>query len=186
MLTARIYRAKEEQMYRFMRKSVLVSAVSLAAASTAFAGTATSNLAISANVNANCTISTAPVAFGAYDPVVANATTPRDSNGSVTITCTKGATTTIGLDAGGNSTHASGTTRAMTDGASTPSYLSYEIYQDSPGGTVWSNSGAGLYTPASAPSKAPRSYTVYGRIPAGQDVPVAASYSDTVTATVNF
>jgi spore coat protein U-like protein len=118
--------------------------------------------------------------------VVANASTPRDSNGSVTITCTKGADTTIGLDTGANSSHASGTTRAMTNGASTPSYLSYELYQDSPGGTVWSNSGGGLFTPATAPSKASRSYTIYGRIPAGQDVPVAASYADTVVATVTF
>lgn len=173
-------------MDRFFGRTVLASAVSLAAASAAFAGTATSNLAVSANVSANCTITTAPVAFGAYDPIVANATTPRDSNGSVTITCTKGATTTMGLDVGGHSAQASGTTRAMTDGAGTPSYLSYELYQDAPGGTVWGNSGASLVTPPTAPSKAPRSFTVYGRIPAGQDVPVAASYSDTVVATVNF
>ena len=78
-------------MYRFIRQSVLVSAVSLAAASTAFAGSATSNLAMSANVTANCTISTAAVAFGAYDPIVANAATPLDTTGTVTITCTKGA-----------------------------------------------------------------------------------------------
>ena len=173
-------------MNRFIRQSGFVSAVLLAAASTAFAGSATSNLGVSANVSANCTISTTAVAFGAYDPIVVNAATPRDANGAVTITCTKGATTTIGLDAGGNSTHASGTTRAMTNGAGTPSYLSYELYQDAPGGTLWGNSGADLDTPPAAPSKAPRSFTVYGRIPAGQDVPVAASYSDTVVATVNF
>ncbi len=173
-------------MNRFIRQSGFVSAVLLTAAATAFAGTATSNLGVSASVSANCTISTTAVAFGAYDPIVTNATTPRDANGAVTITCTKGSGPTIGLDVGLYSTHASGTTRAMTDGAGTPSSLSYEVYQDSPGGTVWGNSGGGLVTPPAAPSKAPRTYTVYGRIPAGQDVPVAASYSDTVVATVNF
>ena len=98
----------------------------------------------------------------------------------MTIACTKGATTTMGLSLGSN---ASGTTRRMTDGAS--NYLTYEIYQDSGRATVWGNSGAGLYTPAAAPSKTARSFTAYGRVTAGQDVP-AASYTDTVTATVNF
>lgn len=171
-------------MYGFIRQSLLVSAVSLAAASVAFAGSATSNITVSASVSANCTISTTAVSFGAYDPIVANASTPLDANGSVTITCTKGAATTIGLDAGSNSAQASGTTRAMSDGDS--GYLSYEVYKDAPGSTVWTNSGGGLYSPPAAPSKAPRTYTVYGRIPAGQDVPVAAAYSDTVVATVNF
>src|SRR6266550_268371 len=40
-----------------------------------FGATATASLNVSASVSAVCTISTAPVAFGAYDPVVANAAT---------------------------------------------------------------------------------------------------------------
>ena len=73
----------------------------------------------------------------------------------------------------------------MSDGAGSPSYLSYEIYQDSSRSTLWANSGGGLFTPAAAPSKAARSYTAYGRVPAGQDTP-AGSFTDSVTATVNF
>ncbi len=41
----------------------------------AHAGSTTANLSVTASVNANCTISTTAVAFGAYDPVVANAST---------------------------------------------------------------------------------------------------------------
>ena len=144
------------------------------------AGSATASLAGSASISNNCTISTAALAFGAYDPVVANASSNRDGTGTVTIACTKGAASTIGLNLGNN---ASGSTRRLTDGAS--NYLSYKMYQDSGRTTVWGNSGAALLTPAAAPSKTARNFTVYGRVTSNQDVP-AGSYADTVTATVNF
>jgi spore coat protein U-like protein len=164
---------------RWLRAAVTLTLVIGAAAPT-HAGSASAPLAISASVANNCTISTLPVAFGAYDPVVANAIANLDSTGSVAIACTKGAATTIGLNLG---TNASGSTRRLTDGAS--DYLTYELYQDSGRTTVWGNSGAGLFTPAAAPSKTARNFTVYARLFSNQDVP-AGSYADTVTATVNF
>jgi spore coat protein U-like protein len=148
--------------------------------STASAATATANLGVSATVTNNCTISTAALAFGSYDPVVANASNNLDGTGTVIVACTKGATATIGLGLGGN---ASGTTRRMRDGGT--NYLTYELYQDSGRATVWSEAGAGLLSPSAAPSKAPRNFTVYGRVTSNQDVP-AGNYSDTVVATVNF
>ncbi len=143
------------------------------------AGSATASLASSASISNNCTISTAALAFGAYDPVVANAASNLDGTGTVTIACTKGAATTIALDLGSN---ASGSTRRLTDGSS--NYLTYEIYQDSGRTTVW-GTGADVETPAAAPSKAARAFTAYGRVTSNQDSP-AGSYADTVTATVNF
>lgn len=147
----------------------------------AHAGSATASLAVSATVANNCTISTTAVAFGAYDPVVANASSPLDnSGGKVTIACTKGATTTIALALGAN---ASGSQRRLKDAGT--NYLNYELYQDSGHSTVWGTSGANLLTPAAAPSKAARDFTVYGQVAASQDVP-AGTYTDTVVATVNF
>ena len=75
----------------------------------------------------------------------------------------------------------------MNDTASpTPDYLGYELYQDSPGhATVWANSGAGLLTPPRLRRRRLATSPVYGRVPAGQDVPWI-SYTDTVVATVNF
>jgi spore coat protein U-like protein len=157
----------------------IVAAVGVLGNTISAASTSTS-LSVTASVNNNCTISTAALAFGAYDPVVTNASSPLDGTGTVTIACTKGATTTIGLGLGSN---ASGSTRRMTDGSG--NYLTYEAYQETTHSTVWGNSGAGLFTPAAAPSKAARSFTVYGRIAGSQDIP-AGSYTDTVTATVNF
>ena len=144
------------------------------------AASATANLSVTATVGPNCTISTAPVAFPAYDPVVANASTNDDGTGSVIVACTKGSTVTIGLGLGLN---VSSVQMRMKD--ATTDYLNYALYQDSGRATVWGTSGAGLLSPVAAPDKTPRTFTVYGRIPSGQDVP-AGSYTDTVVATVNF
>jgi spore coat protein U-like protein len=145
------------------------------------AATATANLSVSATISSNCTITTASVGFPSYDPVVAHATSPDDStSGSVTITCTKGTIPSIGLGLGAN---ASGSQMRMSNGSA--SYLAYALYQDAGRTTVWGDSGSLLFYPGPATSKDPRTYPVYGRIPAGQDLP-AGTYTDTVTATVNF
>ena len=158
--------------------------LALAATSGATAGTATSNLSVTATVSANCTISTAPVAFGAYDPVVANAATPLNGTGSVSVTCTTGASANITLGQGANP--AGGSTNAaplrqMKDAGT--DLLAYGLYQDTGHATVWGNTaGTGV---AETGTGAAINVTVYGQIPAGQNVP-AASYSDTVVATVTF
>jgi len=157
-----------------------VGALMLCMATNAHAGSTSTSLALSASVSNNCTISTSAVGFGSYDPVVVNASAALDGTGTVSIACTKGATTTIGLDLGSN---ASGSTRRLTDGSS--NYLTYELYQDSGRSTVWGNAGSGLFTPVAAPSKASRSFAAYGRVAGSQDVP-AGTFTDTVTATVNF
>jgi len=145
------------------------------------AATATANLQVTATVGANCTISTATVAFGAYDPIVANASSNLDGLGRVTVTCTKGTPATIALGPGAN---ASGSQRNMkrTSGAD---LLAYGLYQDSARSRAWGNSGAGLFSAGAAPSKDARNFDVFGRIPSGQDVS-AGDYNDTVVATVNF
>ena len=171
-----------------MRKMSPVRALAAITATTAMvaalaprasAATATANLTVSATVTKNCTVSTSALAFGSYDPVVANASANLDGTGAVSVACTRGATATVGLGTGGN---ASGSTRRMADG--TGNFLSYELYSDSGRSAVW-NVGAGTLSLTAAPSRAARDFTVYGRIAGNQDVP-AGTYGDTVVATVNF
>lgn len=171
-------------MKSLVRLVLLVTVGTMTMASAAFAGSAATTFNVTASVVKNCTISAANIAFGNYDPVVANAAAPLNLSSTVTVACTKGVTATVGLDAGQNSAQAVGTTRAMSSGGGSPSYLSYEIYSNAAMTKVWGNSGAGLVTYTST-SKVPTALSDYGQIPAGQDQPVA-SYSDTVTATVNF
>jgi spore coat protein U-like protein len=160
------------------------SALFLVASSATRAGTATSNLSVTATVSANCTISTAPVAFGAYDPVAANATNPLNGSGTITVTCTNGSSGTITLGQGTNPATGSTDTaplRQMKDAGS--AVLAYSLYQDSGRTTVWGNTaGTGV---ADTGTGTAQNVTVYGTVPAGQNVPVG-SYSDTVVATVTF
>ena len=146
----------------------------------AHAATATSSFTVTGTVTANCTISTAGISF-TYDPVAANASSNATATGTVTIACTKGSAPFIGLDNGLNAGLASAGPRAMRLGA-TANYLGYDIYWP---GTTTSWTTAAPYVPSAPPSKAARTFNMDGAAIGGQDVPVG-SYTDTVTATVNF
>lgn len=136
---------------------------------------------VGGSVTAKCTAGTGSMAFGNYDPLVTNKTAALNVTGSVVLSCTRGApSVTVTLDNGQNSTHASGTTRAMVSGAT---YLSYELYTSAAHSTVWNSTNSVGYA---STSMASGSLPVYGQIPGAQNVPAAASYSDSVTVTVNF
>lgn len=155
-----------------------LSAIVLTAAD-ASAQTASSNFQVTANVAASCTITSTDLAFGNYDPLVAHSATPLDANGSVTIRCTKGTNSTIGLNLGSSPT---GAIRRMSGGAD---FLQYQLYKEAARTNVWGDSGADLVNPGAAPSMAPRVVTVYGRVFAGQDVS-SGGYADTIQATITF
>ena len=164
-------------------------AAALLAAGPLAGASATASLSVSVTVSSNCQISASSVAFGAYDPVLANFAAPVTGTGGVTITCTRGTSASLTLGPGANP---SGATRRMRGGTS---FIAYELYQptsESPGAPcgfasprVWGAAGDGVFTPASAPSRDPRSYNVCGRVPEAQDV-LAATYFDAVVATANF
>lgn len=156
----------------------------LGAASVIQAATDTADLPVTASVTANCTISTAAVAFGAYDPVSVNAAANLDATGTVNVTCTSGASTTVTLGQGDNPDAASTTAvplRQMSDGG--PNLLPYHLYSENTRTTVWGDTGPTGLAHTGAGTQV--GLVVYGRIPAGQNVP-AGSYSDTVVATITF
>jgi spore coat protein U-like protein len=163
-----------------MKRTILSLAVLTLISVPAFAGQATANLNVSASVSAVCTISTAAVAFGAYDPVVTNAAAALNGTGTVTVACTKGASATIDLGNGGNLSAGS---RRMTSG---PDFLNYALYKDAARTQVWGTGLAGGATLTyNSATKAATNLTVYGTVPGGQDVTVG-NYSDTVVATINY
>ena len=157
-------------------------------------GTDTSGtVTVSTSVSANCKIQATPgtLAFGTYDPVTANSTTPLDATGfTITISCVGGSAPRVDIDYGQN---ASGSPRRMKSGTS--DYLNYDIYKPtgasnntcfSGAPVVWGTGATNGFTPASNPgTTANQAYTLCARVPAGQD-PAIGTYSDTVSAIVNF
>lgn len=146
------------------------------------AGSKSTNLDVTASVAANCTITTSAVAFGAYDPVVTNASTDLNGTGTVTVACTKNTGATVDLGTG-SAPNWNGTTRRMSGGAD---FLTYALYKDSSRSQVW---GIGLASGTTASytalTKDTVDLTVYGKVQSGQDVAVG-SYTDTIVATINY
>jgi spore coat protein U-like protein len=124
---------------------------------------------------ATCTINAGgAVSFGVYDWTTA---TPTDSVGTITYTCT-GGNAVIFLSQGSSGTY---TQRTMLAGGNS---LGYNLYTDAARTQVWGdffNGGTVVFAPAGNNVQLP----VYGRIPAGQNVP-PGSYSDSITVTFFF
>jgi spore coat protein U-like protein len=141
------------------------------------------DLGVSATVTSDCSITTAPVAFGNYAPATTNLATPLVGTGTVTVQCTSGGLVEVKLDQG--ATPAGGSTdivpaRQMISGAN---LLPYFLYSDSGRTAPWgSDDSSDVNHTGTGTSTA---LTVFGRIPAGQNVP-AGAYADTVIATATF
>jgi spore coat protein U-like protein len=154
-------------------------------AGTAFAGTQSSTLSVTATVNANCTIAVGSLAFTpAYDPIVANATAAQPLNGvgSLSVTCTNASNPAItmgqGANPAGGSTNAA-PLRQMSNGGS--GLLSYNLYSDAAMTLPWDNVTGATITGTGVAQSVP----VYGQIPGGQNAQVGA-YLDTVITTITF
>ncbi len=167
-----------------------VSIVAVGAVNTANAGTATSNLNVTATIDASCTIdSVSAVNFGnSYHPA---STQPTYSAGSITVACVKGTHPTITLDAGQNPDGTTGL-RAMKN-ATTSELLTYHLLKPAGVGhtcnnsetDAWGASGQSVFDPGVATGIAATTFSVCGKIDAQQDVSTGA-YNDTVIATVVF
>jgi spore coat protein U-like protein len=126
-----------------------------------------------------CTISATSVNFGSYN--VFNGS-PTDSTGTVTYRCNGSAhNITVGLTQGAS---ASFNQRQMQKGSES---LTYNLFVDASRTNIWGDgtSGTSVYSISNPPNNTNVNLTVYGRVTAGQDVS-AGTFSDTVTAVINF
>ena len=139
----------------------------------------TRSFPVTTTVSSDCTVSNSAVSFGAYDPVVANASTPLDAIGNVNVYCTMNTAVTVSLDLG---THASGSTRRML--GTSGDFLTYVLYRNSTHNTVWDTTNTKTSTSTTMLTYM-TGLQAWGEIPAGQNVGIG-SYSDTVLATVNY
>lgn len=124
----------------------------------------------------SCTVTAITgVAFGAYDPIVANAAAPRDATGQIRYRC--GAAPLVTLSAGAAGSYQP---RQLRQGAKA---LAYNLYRDAARTQIWGDGTAG--TTAVVGQRGNRTLVIYGRIFPGQPA-AAGSYGDTIVATLNF
>jgi spore coat protein U-like protein len=135
-----------------------------------------------------CNVTAVGPDFGIYNPLSA---APTLSNGTVTATCTlvSGGTTTVSLvssySIGSGTSYAS---RVMVSGANT---LAYNLFYDAAftqirgNGTGGSQTGGASFTLTRASPTQSATSTIYGRIPAGQDV-APGLYADTIIVTITY
>jgi spore coat protein U-like protein len=127
----------------------------------------------------SCTVSTTSVSFGTYDVFNASAV---NSTGTVTVRCGSAVRNlSVALSRGQSGTYVN---RSLVKGAET---LNYNLYRDAACTTVWGDGSAGtqMYLDPDPPNNIDVVLTIYGRIPALQDVS-AGAYGDTITATINW
>lgn len=123
----------------------------------------------------SCSISTTSMSFGMYD-VFSGASLP--TTGAIFYSCNWHARIQVTLSRGGYAPN--NNPRQMANG---DSRLDYNLYLDAAHTLIWGDPSPNHYNRSGWFISG--SLTVYGLIPAGQDVP-AGIYSDSVTATVNF
>ncbi|HEY0209194.1 Csu type fimbrial protein [Acerihabitans sp.] len=148
-------------------------------ASPAFAaGTATTNIAVTAAVESACTIATTTMVFPAY-----TGTAVVDTTATLSLTCTNAAPYVVALGAG-TGDGATTALRVMT-GSVTGSVLNYGLYQNAGHTTSWGDT-AGTDTVAGTGNGTAQDITVYGEIAANQLSSVVGNYTDTVAVTVTY
>lgn len=140
---------------------------------------ALSVLACAGRADAACTISTTPISFGAYNVFNTSATA---ANGTITYRCgNTDHNITVAISTGASGTFAN---RTLKKSAET---LTYNLYLDAAFTSIWGDGSGGTvsYHLGNPPNGVDVNLTVYGRVPALQDVS-AGSYTDTVVATIIF
>jgi spore coat protein U-like protein len=162
-------------------KATLIGLVALSAMNALADGRATIKLDVTAMVSPNCRMTLTPLNFGSYDPLGAHGSQELDATATLSLTCTRNSIATIAIDQGQNPA-GGGLSRRLASGEQR---LDYEIYRDAARTQTWSSGTNAVRYVSAAGISTSSDMMVYGRIPHGQEV-AAGSYSDVVTATVDF
>ena len=139
-------------------------------------------LFVAEGVNAfQCNVVTTPVNFGFYDMF---SVTALDSTGTITVTCNSPPQNPIvparlDLTAGSSGSFAQRRMTSVSGGG-----LNYNLFNDKAKTVILGDgSGGSVYLSNVITKAAPWNITVYGRIPARQNV-TPGVYSDSITATI--
>ena len=173
-------------------KLAIASTIVVGSIGISTASYANDSMDVTTTVGAGCVVSIATtMTFDTYAPVTTHALTDLTKSSNITAQCTDLTAAIISLSGGANnnnstSTQHSAPTRRMRIGSST-NYLNYDLNTtDSASGTEWgSNAGVDAGGVAYTGNGTSETLTVYGRIPAAQNV-ATGSYTDTVVVTIDL
>lgn len=141
------------------------------------APTTTFPFTASATVVNNCTITATNLAFGTVG-VLNHAIT---GNTNLSVRCTNGDAWRISLNGGGSGNVAARTMQRTGGGGS----IQYQLYTDANRTVPWGDGSGGTSRATGTGTGNAQSVAVYGGVPI-QTTPLPGSYSDTITATIEF
>jgi spore coat protein U-like protein len=131
---------------------------------------------------AACNVSATNINFGIYD-VFSNSS--KDSTGTVSVDCDEAPPPIVVIRIGPSFGSGGFKPRQMRH-TTRPDRLNYNLFIDSSMSVIWGDGTQGTSTVSGKVHKnKPWVTTLYGRIPAGQDVSVGA-YSETVSVTITW
>jgi spore coat protein U-like protein len=168
-------------MRSFKTLSCISAGVLLALAGGAQAATTTGSFTVTANVAANCLVSTTNMGFGTF-----NGVTNLTASSEVNVRCTNGVGYTIALDAGsGGGSIATG---RLLDGPGA-STLTYNLYSDPAFSNIWGTALADRVSGIGTGLAAANEFTheVNGRLlAAGNEGAAVGPYTSTIAVTVEY
>jgi spore coat protein U-like protein len=131
-----------------------------------------------------CDVTASSISFGSYDIF---SSTPKDTVGTVRVSCNIPAQNpqaplmvTVSLSPG-----ISGNVAQRQMESAGGARLNYNLYSNSSFSSIWGDGGSFAAQTAFITKETPYTATIYGRMPAKQNVSVG-SYSDVITVTVNW
>ncbi|TCW81873.1 spore coat protein U [Burkholderia sp. SRS-46] len=144
-------------------------------------GTATAQFNVTLTIQANCSVSANPLAFGTSG-VLSSAINQQTT---LSITCSNTTPYNVGLDSGGVSgSTVSARLMAGTTTGNTGTTVGFQLYQDAGHTTIWGNT-QGTDTVGGTGNGSAQTINVYGQVQT-QATPKPDTYQSTVTATVFF
>ncbi len=139
------------------------------------------SFAVNAAYVNSCTVTANDLDFGIQNASSVNV--GPTGNGSVSVTCSKGAPYTIGLKPNStNSTVGAGTMGGLTSGNTDT--VPYQLYSNAGLTSVWGDAPGSNTIPGTGTGAVQPAISIYGKVPSANFTP--DSYKDTVTVRVNY
>lgn len=162
----------------------IASLIGLGMASSAFAATTTTGtMPVLATVVATCSVSAAPLIFGAID--LHSGVGAAKSTGALNVTCTNTTPYTVGLNSGASG-NGKDVNRAMKNAAASGT-INYGLFSDSLYAVPWGDGQAGNgKTKDGAGTGITETLLVFGKISSDVSAVAPGLYADSVTITITY